>query len=95
MRTRSHTFLADRREPPVGSGVLDVIMAEQVSRPLAPRPLSPHGCSRGQCVGGYGTRPHARAELYPEGGPPMIAMMHIAHFELFANLQPILSGVRG
>ena len=95
LRTRSHTFLASRREPLAGSGVLGVIMAEQVSRPLAPRPLSPHGCGRGQCVGGYGTRPRARAALWPEGGAPMIAMMHLAHFELFANLQPLLSGVGG
>ena len=72
MRTRSHTFLASRREPLAGSGVLGVIMAEQVSRPLAPRPLSPHGCGRDQCVGGYGTRPRAKAALWPEGGAPMV-----------------------
>ena len=72
LRTRSHTFLASRREPLAGSGVLGVIMAEQVSRPLAPRPLSPHGCGRGQCVGGYGTRPRAKAALWPEGGAPMV-----------------------
>ena len=72
LRTRSHTFLASRREPLAGSGVLGVIMAEQVSRPLAPRPLSPHGCGRGQCVGGYGTRPRAKAVHLPEGGTPMV-----------------------
>ena len=72
LRTRSHTFLASRREPLAGSGVLGVIMAEQVSRPLAPRPLSPHGCGRGQCVGGYGTRPRAKAAFWPEGEAPMV-----------------------
>ena len=72
LRTRSHTFLASRREPLAGSGVLGVIMAEQVSRPLAPRPLSPHGCGRGQCVGGYGTRLRAKAAFWPEGEAPMV-----------------------
>ena len=89
LRTRSHTFLASRREPLAGSGVLGVIMAEQVPRPLAPRPLSPHGCSRGQCVGGYGTRPRAKAALWPEVVPTrgLLLKVRIVSFQVYPSCQ--------
>ena len=38
--------------------------------------------------------PPRERPFWPEGGAPMIAMMRFAHFELFANLQPIHLGGR-